>query len=143
MGAMTPAAALTLYAIEEDLLALLDTQEMVDDPQEQLAILDEIAQKTEQAVAKRDNLIRFLRHLAFQEDNIDAELVRLKKLKASYTTGRERVEAYVLDIIHRFVEEPRKGGPRKLEGSIGVLAAVGTPAAVRIVDEALIPDDYK
>lgn len=121
----------TLYNLEENLLALLDTEEMVEDKETHLEILDDIAKAGEAAVAKRDNLIHFLRHLDLQQGNIDTEITRLKALKDSYAKGQKRVETYVVSVIERFAPEPKRG-PKKLEGSIGVLSLRKNPDSVEI-----------
>lgn len=133
--------ALTLYDLEENLVALLDTSEMVEDEDQRLEILDEIARADAQAIEKRDNLIHFLRHLDFQQANIDAEIKRLSALKDGYARGQERVERYVVSVIERFAPEP-KHGPKKLEGTIGVLALRKNPDSVEILDQAAIPERF-
>lgn len=133
--------ALTLYTIEENLLSLLDTAEMVEDEQQQLAILDEIARADAQAIEKRDGVIRFLRHLDLQQAAITTEIARLRALMDSYARGQERVEKYVVGVIERFAPEPKRG-PKKLEGTIGVLSLRKNPDSVAITDEALIPERF-
>lgn len=135
--------ALTLYALEENLVALLDSQELTEgDEQAQLEILREIAQANQLAIDKRDNLIRFFRHLDLQEQNIDTEIQRLSELKASYARGHERLEKYVISVMEELVPQPKKGA-KKLEGSIGVLTLKKNPDSVAIEDETLIPRQYK
>lgn len=135
--------ALSLYQIEDDLAALINSEEMVPEgTDERLQILDEIAQKTAQAVAKRNNVIRFLRHIGHQIDNIDTEIERLRALRGSYTSGRERVEKYVASVIEQCVEQP-KHGPKKLEGTIGVLSLRRNPERTVITDMEKLPDRFK
>ena len=45
--------ALTLYDIEENLACLIDAEGIVEDEDQRLAILDEIAQYNEAAIQKR------------------------------------------------------------------------------------------
>lgn len=133
--------ALTLYTIEENLLALLDTAEMVEGEDERLEILNEIARADAQAIEKRDGLIRFLRHLDLQQAAIATEIARLRSLMDSYAKGQERVEKYVVSVIERFAPEPKRG-PKKLEGTIGVLSLRKNPDSVSITDEAAIPERF-
>jgi len=133
---------LTLYSLEENLVALLDTAEMVEDEQQQIEILCEIAEANGAAVEKRDNVIRMHRHLDIQQAAIDTEIKRLQTLKAGYARSQERLERYVIRIMDEFVPAPKKGA-KKLEGSIGVLALKQNPAAVEITDEAAVPTKYK
>jgi hypothetical protein len=134
--------ALTLYAIEEGLLALLDTAEMTaEGTDERLEILDEIAQTTTAAVQKRDQCIRFLRHLDLQQAAIATEIARLRALMDSYAKGQERVERYVVSVIERFAPEPKRGAKR-IEGTIGILSLWKNPDSVEILDEKLIPERF-
>ena len=130
--------ALTLYNIEENLLALLDTEEMVEGEDDRLAILNEIAEATQFAVAKRDNLIRFLGHVDHQISGIKTEQERLANLKKSYESGKKRVEAYVVSVIEEFAPPAKRGSP-KLEGSIGVLSIAKKPDTVQVDDPVLLP----
>lgn len=130
--------ALTLYNLEENLTCLLDTAEMVEGEDERLAILNEIAQTGAQAIEKRDNLIRFLRHLDLQQAGIATEIARLRALMDTYAKGQERVEKYVVKVIEQFAPDPKRG-PKKLEGTIGVLSLRKNPDSVAILDEQAIP----
>ncbi len=135
--------ALTLYSLEENLVALLDSQEMTEgDEQAQLEILREIAQANQAAVQKRDNLIRFFRHLDLQEASIDTEIRRLQALKGDYARGKERLEKYVISVMEELVPAPKKGA-KKLEGSIGVLTLKKNPDSVEIEDETAVPNSFK
>lgn len=134
--------ALTLYNLEEQLVALLDTQEMVEDEQQQIAILEQIAEASQEAIAKRDGVVRMFRHLELQQTGIDAEIKRLQALKANYTHAEERLEKYVIRILDELVLAPKKGA-KKLEGSIGVLSLKQNPPAVEITDERLVPTKFR
>jgi hypothetical protein len=140
--------ALTLYEIEDDLRALVDTAEGGVEEDQRLAILDEIAERTDQAVAKRDNLIRFLRHLELSQAAAKAEVGRITALADTWARAQERIERYVISIIERCVAEPRRG-PKKLEGSLGVLALhknpdrVGGPGGAKEPDLDLLPAEYQ
>jgi hypothetical protein len=140
--------ALSLYTIHDDLAKLLNTVDMVEGDADLEAILGDIAQKSQESIAKVDNTVRFLRHLELQQGSIATEIKRLQLLKRSYEAGQERVEKYVLGVIEQFVPQPtdKKGnpkGPRKLEGTIGVLAACAKPASVEITDENSVPDQFR
>lgn len=137
-------ASITLYQIEDYLRALIDTADGMEESDEQrLAILADIAEANSAAIQKRDNVIRFLRHLEIQESGIDAEIDRLKALKAHYSKGRERLEKYVVSVLEQ-LPQPKRGA-RKLEGTIGVLSLRKNPDKVEIFegDEALVPAQYR
>src|ERR1700760_3432635 len=82
--------AVTLYSLEENLVALLDTVDMVDDPQQQEAIFQEIVSAHLAAVDKRDRVGQFLAHCEGQQASITAEIQRLQKLKKAYETTQDR-----------------------------------------------------
>jgi hypothetical protein len=128
-----------LYQVEEDLLALLDTVDMVPEgTDERLQILDEIAEKTEAAIAKRDNLIRFLRRLDNHQAAVKREIDQLRSYQKHLESSQDRVERYVVGVIEQFVEEPKRGNKR-LEGSIGVLSLRRNPARVEVTDVDALP----
>lgn len=132
--------ALTLYQIEDTLAALVNCDGAV--PDDQLAeYLSELAKANEEAVAKRDNVIRFIRHLDLQMSNVDAEITRLSALKASYESGKKRVEKYVVSVLEQ-LPEPKRGA-RKLEGTVGVLSLAKNPDKVEITDPASIPNEFQ
>jgi len=133
---------LTLYHIEENLQALLDTVDMTEGDA-RLEILDEIAAATEAAIQKRDNVIRFLRHVEMQIDCIDREIKRLQELKKSYQAGYERVSNYVVGLVQKFGAGDGERKAKRLEGTIGVLTVRRKPASVVILDEDQIPLAYK
>ena len=138
---MSDTKELTLYQIEDDLRALLDTEEgMEPDDENRLQILREIAEKSQQAIEKRDNVIRFLRHLEMQLEAVDREIERLKSLKQSWLAGKEKVERYVAKVIEECVPEPKRG-QRKLEGTVGVLTLRKAPDRVEVTDVAALPDE--
>ena len=140
---MSETKALTLYDIEDDLRALVDTEEgMEADDDQRLAILDEIAQKTEQAITKRDHVIRFLRHLDIQMEAVDTEVARLQALKKNWKAAKVRLENYVARVIEESVAKPKRGN-KKLEGSLGVLTLRKSPDHVEIADADLIPNKYQ
>jgi len=130
--------ALTLYSVEEELLALLDTEEMVEGEDERYAILNEIAEANHAAVAKRDNVIRFLNHVDHQVAGIKVEQDRLARLKKTYENGKKRFEDYIVKVIEEFAPPAKRGSP-KLEGSIGVLSIAKKPDTVQVDDPVLLP----
>ena len=132
-------SGLTLYELEDNLVAMMDSEPT--DEEQHLAWLDDLARYTEVAVAKRDSVIRFLRHLDLQAANVDAEIARLSALKASYESGKDRVSKYVIRILEA-LPEPKKGS-RKLEGSIGVLSLAKKPGRTEIPDPDAVPWEFQ
>jgi hypothetical protein len=132
----------TLYNLEDDLAALVNSEDLVETEEQHIQIVREIAQAGEKAVAKRDSCIRMFRYLDLQQQGIDTEIKRLQELKASYATSEKRLEKYVIRVMEDFCPIPKKGA-KKLEGSIGVLSLRQNPPAVEISDEAAVPTKYK
>jgi hypothetical protein len=134
--------ALSLYNIEENLLALLDTAEMVEGEVDQLAILNEIAQASEQAVQKRRNVRGFILWLQAQQALCKAERDRIDALEKHYASTEKRVSNYVAMVIQEFAPEPKKG-QRKLDCGPGILSIRKNPESVDVSDEAAVPSRFK
>ena len=132
---------LSLYSLNENLLALLDTQDMVSD-ELQTEIEREIVRVALQIEKKVDSVSGFIRHCKATEDNIDSEIARLKALKAHYVAGETRCKGYVADII-RAAGKDAKGKYKPLEGETSVmrLQANGGVQALEITDPTAIPED--
>ena len=130
---------LSLYGQIENLTALLDTQDMVSDEQ-RVEIEREIVRVALQVEKKVDSVSGFIRHCKATEDNIDAEIARLKALKAHYASGEARCKGYVADII-RASGKDAKGKYRPLEGRTSVmrLQTNGGVQALEIALENAIP----
>ena len=133
--------ALTLYAIEEQFVALLDTEDLVPNDQ-QLAFLDDLASANALAVEKRDRLIGFLRHCDLLQEGLDKEIKRMQAFRDDYQRKQERVEKYVVQVIERFAPEPKRGAKR-LEGSIGVLSLRKNPDHVEVTNPEAVPIEYR
>jgi hypothetical protein len=143
--------SLSLYHIEDELRALVDTAEAgVEGEDQRLAILEELGEKNEQALAKRDGVIRFLRRLSYILDTdrkkgvvgaIDREIDALKAFKEKMEAGRERFERYLVSVVERFGVEP-KGRSRRIEGSIGTLSIRKNADRVDISNMDALPPEY-
>ncbi|MGE5571101.1 MAG: siphovirus Gp157 family protein [Rhodospirillales bacterium] len=134
--------ALTLYNIEEHLVALLDTAEMVETPEQQEAIFAEIQQALVSAVEKRDRVNQFIVHCESQQTAIDAEIKRLRALKDNYARAADRMQEYIVRTIQALGTD-EKGRYRKLEGKTCVFGLRACPPSVEIRNEGEIPADYK
>ena len=133
---------LSLYQIEQELAALIDTESMVDSPEQRMAILADIGQAHEAALAKRDRVIAFLRTLEHRIEEADKEIDRISRLRDSWKLGKKRVESYICRVIEEFAPESRRG-PKKLEGRFGVLSLAKNPDSVEILDGSLVPLEFK
>ena len=127
--------ALTLYRIEEDLAALLDTEALV--PEEQLAEFQaELLAKTQQGVAKRGNCIRAIRHIENQIELARAEENRLAEWRRSLAGGLDRFREYVIKCIE-------VSGAKRVEADCGVLSIQANPESIEVTDVDALPDDMK
>jgi hypothetical protein len=134
-------AALTLYQVEENLLALADTAELVE-PDREEAFRIELEAALLSAADKRDRVAQFLAHLEAQIDFAEAEMKRLRDRKATMERLRERLEGYVVHVIQSLGKDV-KGKWRKLEGNLVTLSIKACPASVNVRDETAVPADYK
>ena len=132
---------LTLYALEETLTILADTEDMV--PEEQRAeFQEEFRLALTAAVEKRDRVGAFLAHLENQAAFAKAEIVRLQERKAWFEHAVERMEGYVINVIESLGRDA-KGKHQKLEGRTVTFGIKDCPPSVEIQDEAAVPADYK
>jgi hypothetical protein len=144
VGAAVPPPAphpLTLYAIEEQLTAMVDTAELVPEDQEQ-AFLEDFRTMLVAAVDKRDRVAQFLSHLEAQAAFAKAEIARLQERKAFFERATEKMEGYVVHVIES-IGPDAKGKYAKLEGRTVTFSIKDCPPSVEIKDEAAIPADYK
>jgi hypothetical protein len=134
--------AVTLYGLEEQLVALLDTVDMVEDPEQQDAIAQEIIATHMACVEKRDRVGQFLVHCEGQQATIDAEIKRLQALKKAYSKTQERVEDHIVRTIQSFGTD-EKGKYRKLEGKTTVFSVRVCPPSVNVTNEGAVPAEFK
>lgn len=134
----------TLWKIEEDLQALLDTVDLVpDEDQEGLEqIKNELTSTLERAVAKRDQVGAWMAQQESTVDLIEAEIARLRSLKDKRTRAIGKVEEYVASII--LAKGPdQKGRFSKLDGAVCSFSVKRNPAAIEIIEDAAIPEQYQ
>ena len=139
--AVVPPARLTLYAIEEQLVAMFDTVDMVEPEQEQ-AFLEQFQDALRTAVEKRDRVGQFMAHIEAQIAFADAEVKRLQERKTAYTCGLERLEKYVVMTI-KSLPMDGKGKYQKLEGKTTTFQIKKCPVSVEITDPDPIPAKHK
>lgn len=133
--------ALTLYDLEgelTELLSILDA-DAGEDEASLLKVLDDIAEKHEAAVAKRDNTIRFLQSVKAAIQLHKDEETRVRKRRQALENGLKRTEEYLIGIIEEHGTIPKGKKSKQLEGTIGSLRIQPNPKSVVIEDEALLP----
>jgi hypothetical protein len=127
----------SLYQIESDLMALVESAETVTELQREAYAL-ELQTALQGSIAKRQRVGEFLAHCEAQEEFCSAEIDRLTALKHRYVKARERVQGMVVSIILDRGKDERGRWP-VLEGWTVTLGIASTPPAVRIEEGAEIP----
>ena len=130
----------SLYGLEAELLALLDTEDLVTDPNQRAEIEREIIAVRCAVVEKRDRVAGLIRHCKQTQSAIAEERNRLATLAAHYEAVEERVKGYVAEVI-RAAGKDSKGKYKPLEGRTLVmrLQASGGVQSLEIVQENAIP----
>jgi hypothetical protein len=132
---------LSLYAIEEQILALEETEEMVTE--EQRAEFEQAFKAWITAGAEKvDATGRFMSYIESQIALADAEVKRLAERKQWYQQTLEKRELYVVRVLESLGTDSR-GKPKKLEGRTVTFSLRKCPASVDVKDVTLIPDDCK
>lgn len=133
---------ITLYAITDNLPALLDTLEMTaEGSQERSEIESEIQRYMEALPDKIDAVAHVLAHLDSQAEMGRKEVERLRQRVLRFEGAAIQLRKYACSALER-LPEPRKG-PRKLEGAHAtlILRGNGGPAPLKITDESMIPEE--
>lgn len=131
---------LALFKVEEELTALLDTEQMVEDDQTKLEILNEIADTSDKAVKLRDNTIRLIRAGEAHAEMAKNEKDHWARMQKRYTEQTKRIKDWVVDIIERHGTKPKKGA-RYLEGTIGKMSLHANPPSLDVKDLENLPAD--
>ena len=132
---------LTLYDIEDQLAALVDTLDVVPAEQEQ-ELVARIGETLLDAVEKRDRMGMFLAHVDTQIAFADAEIKRLQERKQTFLRILERTEAYLVRIIQSLGQDAR-GRWQKLEGRTVTFSLRKQPPSVELDNEAEVPSAYR
>jgi len=131
---MSNEKSLSLYQIESDLQAFVDSEALV--PEEQLALFQaEFAAKTREAVVKRGRCIQAIQHLEAQIAGARSEENRIAAWRGSLESGLARFKDYLVRCIEL-------SGQKKVEADNGSLAIQANPESVEITDATLIPDEF-
>jgi Siphovirus Gp157 len=143
MGALTNAApsAPTLFTIEDDLQALLNSEELVNDEQWD-EFKQEVAAKLRSAVDKRQRFGEFIRFCELMQSNCDTEIKRLEALRKMYAAAQDRCEQFVVYTIEQLGRD-RRGRYPKLAGHTVTLSVAQNPDSVELVDKESIPDRFQ
>lgn len=140
-GPVPAPRVLTLYQIDDDLRAHLDTLDLVaEGTPEREALEIAIAQYMEALPAKVDRVAATYRWLESLAAIAKAEKTFYALRQATLEATLERLEKYIVLVLGKQLEPKR--GAKKLQGDRYTLA-LGSSEAVKITDETQIPSSYK
>jgi hypothetical protein len=133
---------LTLYEVEDNLAALANTFEVVEETEAKRLILDEIGQAIRRVKEKRDAVVGFLRHCEAQQKFADLEIERLKTRRERIARFQAEFEQYLVSLIDQFAIPDRRG-VKRLEGNFSSMRIQKNPDSVVITDERALPVAWK
>lgn len=120
-----------LYEIGNEINELAERED-IDDNQKILIVKDLAAQLNQKA----ENIVKFNFNIASNIDSIDAEIERLNSLKTVLKHKQDRIKEYVKGAMEYM-------DIQKIETPLGKISIAKNPPSVEILDENIIPDDYK
>jgi Siphovirus Gp157 len=132
----------TLYELEDNLQALVNSIELAEESSARELILEEIGQALRKTTEKRDAVVAFLRHCEMQQRFADAEVERIRKRKASIARVQEELESHLVGVVERYAKSDRRG-VRRLEGNFSSLRIQKNPDSVLITDIEAVPLAFK
>jgi hypothetical protein len=133
---------LTLYEVEDNLAALANTFEVVEETEAKRIILEEIGQAIRRVKEKRDAVVGFLRHCEAQQNFADQEIERLKIRRERIARFQAEFEQYLVSLIDQFAIPDRRG-VKRLEGNFSSMRIQKNPDSVVITDEKALPVAWK
>jgi hypothetical protein len=132
----------TLYELEDNLQALVNSIDLAEEPSMRELILEEIGQELRKTKEKRDRVVAFLRHCELQQKFADAEIERIQKRKALIARVQEELELYLVQVIEQFAPPDRRG-IKRLEGNFSSVRIQKNPDSVLITDQQALPSAWK
>ena len=132
----------TLYELEDNLQALVNSIDLAEEPPMRASILEEIGQELRKTKEKRDRVVAFLRHCELQQSFADAEIERIQKRKTLIARVQEELESYLAHVIEQFAPPDRRG-IKRLEGNFSSVRIQKNPDSVLITDLDAIPLSFK
>ena len=122
--------SITLYEMTTDLVNLMD-EEINESTKEE--IIEAIKLQME---VKAENIIAVIRNYETRIEAIKAEEKRLAEYRKSEQKSLERLKEYTTYCMEQL-------GNKKLDTSLGRISLRKKPASLNIVNEELIPSEYK
>jgi hypothetical protein len=131
----------SLYDLEGNLQALLDTEAFVSDDQRTI-FNAELEHAIATTVAKRDRCGEFLKHCEAQAEFAKAESDRLRKRAEVFTHAAERMRGYIRNVI-QVLGQDAKGKFKRLEGEKFTFSLRKGIESVHIDPAADVPEDFR
>jgi hypothetical protein len=132
----------TLYDLEDNLQALVNSIDLAEEPSSREAILEEIGEALRKTLEKRDAVVAFLRHCELQQEFAEQEIARIQKRKGFIARVQQELELRAIDVIEQFATPDRKG-IKRLEGNSSSMRIQKNPDSVLVVDPNLVPPALK
>ena len=127
-------ADLKLYEIADSFIALMDKLEAGELTEEEAK---QIQQELENALMRKsNNIIGYYLDRKSLIEAIDVQIKRLQELKKAETNKLDKYKDYVKNSMEYM-------GIEKIETGAGKLQIAKNPISVDILDENLIPEEYK
>jgi hypothetical protein len=137
-----PSESPTLYQLEDNLVALVETGEGGIDPEREEEFRADLARALQAAMDKRDRVGQFIKYLEDQARFAGEEAKRLAERKAIFERAADRMKAYVKWTIQQMGTDEH-GKCKKLEGRTVTFSLRKLPDTLQVDDEAAIPAEYK
>lgn len=131
----------SLYELEAEYEALLDTEELVK-PEQEEHFQQDLAVSLKRNVAKRDAFAQAYLHIKSLVEFAKKESQRLAKRAQVYQNALNRMDAYGCWAIQS-LGKTEAGKYKKLEGETATIGVRRDPVSVVLLDEAKIPPTYK
>jgi hypothetical protein len=136
------ASQCTLYELEDNLQALVNSIDLAEEPSSRESILEEIGQALRKTREKRDAVVAFLRHCDLQQEFADAEVARIQKRKAFIARVQQELQIRAIEVIEQFAV-PDRNGAKRLEGNHSSMRIQKNPDSVIVADPNLVPPAFK
>lgn len=139
--AIAPSSTMSLFRIDEELRAYLDTIDATAEGSQERAEC-ELKIQTFMATlpTKVDSVAATLRWMRSQETTAKTEKDWYQKRQQRFARMADGLEDYIIFVLHK-QEQPKKGA-KKLEGNTHTLS-LGTTEVVKLLDEKEIPGRFK
>ena len=135
-------AGCTLYELEDQLQALVNSIDLAEEPSSREPIFEQIEESLRRTKQKRDTVARFLAHCEAQQRFADEEIARIQARKAFIARVQDELETRVIRLIEQFAPPDRKG-IKRLDGNCSAMRIQKNPDSVVVTDPNLVPPGLK